>query len=66
MAVTVLHTADWHLGKPFGSIEGDVAALLREERFDAVARLADLARERQVDAVIVAGDVFDTQPCPIK
>jgi hypothetical protein len=64
MAVTVLHTADWHLGKPFGSIEGDVAALLREERFDAVARLADLARERQVDAVIVAGDVFDSSTVP--
>jgi|FEC22Drversion2_1045045.scaffolds.fasta_scaffold01259_4 DNA repair exonuclease SbcCD nuclease subunit len=64
MAVTILHTADWQLGKPFGSIEGDVAALLREERFNAVARLADLARERQVDAVLVAGDVFDSSTVP--
>jgi DNA repair exonuclease SbcCD nuclease subunit len=59
MAVTILHTADWQLGKPFGSIAGDVAAVLREERFNAVERLAALARERQVDAVLVAGDVFD-------
>jgi DNA repair exonuclease SbcCD nuclease subunit len=64
MAVTILHTADWQLGKPFGSIEGDVAALLREERFNAVARLADLACERQADAVLVAGDVFDSSTVP--
>lgn len=64
MAVTILHTADWQLGKPFGSIEGDIAALLREERFNAVARLADLACERQADAVLVAGDVFDSSTVP--
>ena len=60
MTITFLHTADWQLGKPFGSIEGDTAALLREERFEAVKRIALLATERDVDAVIVAGDVFDS------
>ncbi len=64
MAVTILHTADWQLGKPLGSIEGDLAALLREERLNVVARLADLARERQVDAILVAGDVFDSSTVP--
>ena len=60
MPVTLLHTADWQLGKPFGSIEGDTAALLREERFEAVKRIAALARARNVDAVLVAGDAFDS------
>ena len=64
MSITLLHTADWQLGKPFGSIEGDTAALLREERFEAVKRIAALAQDRKVDAVLVAGDVFDSATTP--
>lgn len=56
-----LHTADWQIGRQYGQFETDDAALLAETRFDAVARIAALAAERQVDAVLVAGDVFDTQ-----
>lgn len=55
------HTADWQIGRQYGQFETDDAALLAEARFDAVARIAALAAERQVDAVLVAGDVFDTQ-----
>ena len=64
MSISLIHTADWQLGKPFGSIEGDTAALLREERFEAVKRIAALATERDVDAVVVAGDVFDSATTP--
>lgn len=56
-----LHTADWQIGRQYGQFETEDAALLAEARFDAVARIAALAAERQVDAVLVAGDVFDTQ-----
>ncbi|WP_241060590.1 metallophosphoesterase family protein [Achromobacter xylosoxidans] len=56
-----LHTADWQIGRQYGQFETNDAALLAEARFDAVARIAALAAERQVDAVLVAGDVFDTQ-----
>ncbi|MFY3135996.1 metallophosphoesterase family protein [Achromobacter xylosoxidans] len=56
-----LHTADWQIGRQYGQFETDDAALLAEARFDAVAHIAALAAERQVDAVLVAGDVFDTQ-----
>lgn len=56
-----LHTADWQIGRQYGQFETDDAALLAEARSDAVARIAALAAERQVDAVLVAGDVFDTQ-----
>ncbi|MGH7121644.1 MAG: metallophosphoesterase family protein [Acetobacteraceae bacterium] len=62
--MTFVHTADWQLGKPFGSIAGDAAAVLRDERFNALTRLGRLARERQVDAVLVAGDVFDSPTVP--
>lgn len=56
-----LHTADWQIGKLFGQFESDEAALLAEERFAAVERLAQLAALQGVDAVLVAGDVFDAQ-----
>jgi DNA repair exonuclease SbcCD nuclease subunit len=60
VAVTILHTADWQIGKPFNDFEGDTGAALREARFETVKRIAALASERGVDAVLVAGDVFDT------
>ncbi len=60
MGARLLHTADWQLGKPFGNVPGDAGAILREARFEAVRRIASLAREHEVDAVLVAGDVFDS------
>lgn len=56
-----LHTADWQIGRQYGQFETDDAALLAEARFDVVTRIAALATQRGVDAVLVAGDVFDTQ-----
>jgi DNA repair exonuclease SbcCD nuclease subunit len=55
----ILHTADWQLGLRLQFVPGDRGARLRNERFDAVRRLADLAHAHAVDAVVVAGDVFD-------
>lgn len=52
-----LHTADWHVGKP----------LRGRTRFDEFAQALDeiacIARDSQVDAVLLAGDVFDS-PAP--
>ena len=55
----LLHTADWQLGLRLNFVGGDAAARLRAQRFETIERLAVLARERSVDAVVVAGDVFD-------
>ncbi len=57
--VRFLHTADWQLGLKLAFIGGDRGARARMERFEVVRRLADLARDRDVAAVLVAGDVFD-------
>ncbi|WP_210348860.1 metallophosphoesterase family protein [Aurantimonas marina] len=57
--IRILHTADWQIGKPFGTFEPDRRGELRAERFAAVARIAALAEERGCDAVLVAGDAFD-------
>ncbi|MCK9538220.1 metallophosphoesterase family protein [Dokdonella sp.] len=58
-----LHTADWQIGRGFdfeGDGEGhDPAAALAQARFDVVATIARLASAEGVEAVLVAGDVFD-------
>ena len=49
-----LHTADWHVGR---TIRGRSRA---DEHTAVLAELAGIAREHEVDAVLVCGDVFDT------
>jgi DNA repair exonuclease SbcCD nuclease subunit len=62
MAIRLLHTADWQLGKPFTRFaEGDVAVHLRDARLDAVGRIADLAAAEDVAAVLVAGDILESE-----
>lgn len=59
--IHLIHTADWQIGRQYGQFDTDDAAMLAEARYEAVARIAALAAERRADAVLVAGDVFDTQ-----
>jgi len=61
MALRLLHTADWQIGRIYSQFEPDDAAALFEARFQVVERLAALAHEHAVHAVLVAGDVFDAQ-----
>ena len=53
-----IHTADWHLGAGMASAETN-AGKAREARFEAAERVLDVSREQEVDAVLVAGDLFD-------
>jgi DNA repair exonuclease SbcCD nuclease subunit len=64
MAFTFLHTADWQIGKRFGSFPGDKPAVLRDQRLQAVDRLAAAALAAGCSAVLVAGDVFDAETVP--
>ncbi len=64
MRYKLLHTADWQLGKRFGSIPGDKPAVLRDQRLQAVDRLAQAAVAAGCAAVLVAGDVFDAETVP--
>jgi DNA repair exonuclease SbcCD nuclease subunit len=54
-----IHTADWQLGLKLRYVTGDSGAEARLRRFDAVRRIAEIAKDRKVHAVLVAGDVFD-------
>jgi len=64
MSFKFLHTADWQLGKRFGSFPDEEAVVLRKERFDVIGRLADAATAAGCSAVLVAGDVFDAETIP--
>ena len=59
MSITFIHTADWQIGKQFANVPGDPGAALRRQRVDTVKAIAELAQQRRVDAVLVAGDVFE-------
>lgn len=61
MTFRFLHTADWQLGKPFGTFPPDLRARLRAARIDMIDRIAGLARSEGAKHVIVAGDVFDQE-----
>lgn len=60
-----LHTADLHLSRPFGFLPRQLAEERRRDQRGTLTRIADLAVEREVDIVLVAGDLFDTpEPDP--
>jgi DNA repair exonuclease SbcCD nuclease subunit len=63
VALTLLHTADWHLGKRFQSFPREQELRLTRARLEVVGRILDLAHSRNVDAVMCAGDLFDS-PSP--
>ena len=49
----ILHTADWHLGKRLEQFQR------LEEQKEVLAEICEIAERENVDAVIVAGDLFD-------
>ncbi len=50
----LLHTSDWHIGMPVGNSN------YREDQLFFVDELVRVIREEHADAVMVAGDVFDS------
>ncbi len=59
----LLHTADVHLGARYADL-GDQAAAQRERQFAAFKASVDLAIAERVDAVLIAGDLFDSNVQP--
>ncbi|MEV7465783.1 exonuclease SbcCD subunit D [Streptomyces kronopolitis] len=55
----VLHTSDWHLGRSFHRV-----GLLSAQR-TFLDHLVETVRAREVDAVLVAGDIYDRAVPPL-
>jgi DNA repair protein SbcD/Mre11 len=53
--IRVLHTADWHVGQTLRGFSREY------EHRKVFERLEEIVVERNVDALIIAGDVFDSQ-----
>lgn len=53
-----IHTSDWHLGRQFHNV-----SLLEDQRH-ALDQLVGIVQEREVDAVVVAGDIYDRSVPP--
>ncbi len=51
----IIHTGDWHIGQTLRGFSRE------HEQKKAFDRLGEILIERDVDALIVAGDVFDSQ-----
>ena len=57
-----VHAADLHLDSPFATLHvdnPDLARILRSATFEAFDRVVQLCLEKQVDFLLVAGDVYD-------
>jgi exonuclease SbcD len=59
----LIHTADVHLGARHADL-GDQAAAQRERQFAAFRATIDLALAEQVDVMLIAGDLFDSNTQP--
>jgi DNA repair protein SbcD/Mre11 len=69
MAFRFVHTADLHLDSPLRSLSlrnPDLAALVGDATRQALVRIVDLCLDEQVDALIIAGDLYDGDQTSMK
>ncbi|MGY5053137.1 exonuclease SbcCD subunit D [Streptomyces sp. 900105755] len=55
----ILHTSDWHLGRAFHRVN------MLDAQSEFIGHLVTTVREHAVDAVVVAGDVYDRAVPPL-
>ena len=53
-----IHTSDWHIGRQFQNVS------LLDEQLHVLKQLKNYAQEHNVDAILVAGDVYDRSVPP--
>ena len=56
----IIHTGDIHIGSAFQSLPRDKERLRKAEILDGFRRICAYAKENGVAAVLIAGDLFDT------
>jgi DNA repair exonuclease SbcCD nuclease subunit len=60
----LIHTADWQIGKPYGTVADEQKRFrLQQERIAAIGRIRDAVRAQEAQLLLVAGDLFDS-PTP--
>ncbi|MBM6613412.1 metallophosphoesterase [Desemzia sp. RIT804] len=67
--VQFIHAADLHLDSPFKGIKGlpvFIWEAIYQSTFQALTHLVDLAIEKQVDFICLAGDIYDGEDRSVK
>ncbi len=59
MSVKIVHAADFHLDSAFAALSGEEARLRRRESRELLLRLSNYVNQNEIDAVLLAGDLFD-------
>jgi DNA repair exonuclease SbcCD nuclease subunit len=60
----LIHTADWQIGKPYGTVADEQKRFrLQQERLAAIGRIRDAVQLQEAQLLLVAGDLFDS-PTP--
>lgn len=57
--IKIIHAADLHLDSPFEAL-GERALMRRREQRELLFAIAELAREKQADMLLLAGDLLDS------
>lgn len=60
--VKIIHTGDLHLDSAFTSLSPEDAKLRRADQRKLITKLIDIANVECADAIIIAGDLFDSYP----
>lgn len=58
--IKILHGADFHLDSPFDALPEQKAMRRRQEQRELLDKIATLAQQEQVDAVLLSGDLLDS------
>ena len=58
--VRILHAADFHLDSAYGALREEQAVERRRESRENLTRLVDYANDHQVQLMLLAGDLFDS------
>ena len=69
MSFRFIHTADIHLDSPLRSLamrNGDLADLIGDATRQSLVSIVDLCVDEQVDALIIAGDLYDGDQTSMK
>lgn len=63
VALKLVHTADWHLGRRFPSFDAADQLKLSRARLEVIDRILGVAEQTGANALLCAGDLFD-EPDP--
>ena len=65
MELKIVHCADLHIGASFLSLPSSLAKIRKEELRLALTNLVSFCKNKEVDALLICGDLFDN-PIPSK